>query len=155
MKCISHLLRLTVVLMSGVAAAQQLTPVPDMHIPNIPYEAGGYESSQVAMGQPFIVDSTTFVEPAAYSGLLFSRVKYVDLHEKAPGAVPKIITVKNPLRNRGCCEPDTVCIEICVPPCCCEKVKGRLFGNRIRFDYGTYAVDVRIKRDHIVVDYQD
>jgi hypothetical protein len=155
MKSFSNLLPLTVVLLSGVASAQQLAPVPDMHIPDIPYEAGGYESSEVAMGQPFIVDSTTFIEPAAYSGPLFTRVKYVDLDEKAPGAVPKIITVKNPLRKRGCCEPETVCIEICVPPCSCEKVKGRLFGNRIRFDYGEYAVDVRIKRDHIQVDYQD
>ncbi len=138
------------VLLSGVVQAQQLVPIPDMHIPDILYEGAGNE-----IGQPMVVDSSTFVDPVVYTGTLFTRVKYTDLHEKAPGAVSKIITVKNPCRDLGCCEPETVCIEICVPPCGCETVKCRLFGNRIRYDYGKYAVDVRIKRDYIQVDYQD
>ena len=37
----------------------------------------------------------------------------------------------------------------------CELISCRRNGDRIRYDYGKYAVDVRIKRDHIEVDYQD
>jgi len=149
MKKIVSLFSMSFILLSGVIPAQELAPVPDMYIPEIPYDG-----ADVAVGQPIYMDSTAFVDPVIYTGTLFTNVKYTDLHEKAPGAVPKIITVKNPFRKLGCCEPETVCIEICVPPCGCEKVKCRLFGNRIRYDYGKYAVDVRVKRGHIQVDYQ-
>jgi hypothetical protein len=152
MKFTVSLFSVSVVLLSGVVQAQQLVPVPDMHIPDIPYADTDVGDE---IGQPMTVDSTTFIDPVVYTGALFTRVKYTDLREKAPGAVTKIITVKNPCRHRGCNEPETVCIEICVPPCGCETVKCRLFGNRIRYDYGKYAVDVRIKRDYIQVDYQD
>ena len=101
-----------------------------------------------------IMPELMFVDPAMYRGTLFSRVKYTDLHEKAPCAVPKIITVKNPCPDDGY-GPPTVCIEICIPTCGCEEVTCRRFGNRIRYDYGKYAVDVRIKRGYIQVDYQD
>lgn len=87
---------------------------------------------------------------------LFTRVRYVDKREMHPCAVPKIIRVNDPC-DRGCdsgCGPKCVYIQICVPPCDCETVKCRRHGDRVRYDYGKYAVDVRIKKDRIVVDYQ-
>ncbi len=87
---------------------------------------------------------------------MFHRVKYKDLHEMSPCAQPKIIIVKNPCAD-PCdpCQPDCVAIQICVPTCGCELISCRRNGDRIRYDYGKYAVDVRIKRNHIEVDYQD
>ena len=150
MKNVARVFAAGVILLAGVVQAQQIAPVPDMNIPDIPYENSGVEA-----GHPIVVDSASYMDPVIYTGTLFTRVKYTDLHEKSPCAVSKIITVKNPCRDASCCEPETVCIEICVPPCACESVRCRAFGNRIRYDYGDYAVDVRIKRNHIQVDYQD
>lgn len=155
MKRIASWFSLSLLVVAGVVQAQELTPIPDMHVPQIPYSQGDAMMEDYSAGRPIIVDPSTYVDSSVYLGTLFTRVKYTDLHEKSPCAVSKIITVKNPCRHDSCCEPDTVCIEICVPPCACEKVKCRMFGNRIRYDYGKYAVDVRIKRGYIQVDYQD
>lgn len=128
------------------AMAIDLTPVPAM--PGTPYGQpigmGGYVDSG-----PVYVDAAP--EP------LYTNVKYVDLREKHPCAVTKIISVKDPCACHslcGSCGPKCVYIAICVPPCGCEDVICRRDGDRIRYDYGKYAVDVRIKKDHIVVDYQ-
>ncbi len=145
MKSIAKLCSMCLMLLAGVAQAQELTPIPDMQIPAVPY---GYADVEVG-------GAVMFVDPVAYRGTLFPHVKYTDLDEMSPCAAPKIIVVKNPCADDGCCEPQTVCIEICVPTCGCEEVTCRRFGNRIRYDYGKYAVDVRIKRGYIQVDYQD
>ncbi len=97
--------------------------------------------------------------PAAPEGVeLFTCVKYKDHDEMAPCAVPKIIQVKDPCACSdpcNCCGPKCVFIKICVPPCGCERVKVRKGGDRIKYDYGEYEVDVRIKDGYIEVDYQD
>lgn len=90
--------------------------------------------------------------------LLYHNVKYTDMHEIAPCAVPKIISVPDPCACShpcSCCGPNCVYVKICVPPWACEDVKVRRHGKRIRYDYGKYAVDVRVKRGFIEVDYQD
>ena len=145
MKSLARLCSVCAVLLAGVAQAQELIPIPDMQIPAVPYGNSGIETGEEVI----------FVDPVVYTGTLFTRVKYTDVHEMSPCAAPKIITVKNPCAGDSCCEPQTVCIEICVPTCGCEEVTCRRFGNRIRYDYGKYAVDVRIKRGYIQVDYQD
>lgn len=145
MKSMAKLCSVCVVLLAGVALAQELLPIPDMQIPAVPYGDSGVE----------VGEQVIFVDPVVYTGTLFTRVKYTDVHEMSPCAAPKIITVKNPCAGDSCCEPQTVCIEICVPTCGCEEVTCRRFGNRIRYDYGKYAVDVRIKHGYIQVDYQD
>ena len=67
----------------------------------------------------------------------------------------KIIKVNVPCAGRKDCCESCVYIEICVPPCACdEKVRCRRKGDRVRYDYGKYAVDVRVKKGFIVVDYQ-
>lgn len=112
-------------------------------------------------------------EPAA-NAALFPCVKYKDLDEMAPCAVPKIVQVLDPCWKPPCCDPCSCCcpkpkppcvsVRICVPKqccdpcsCCCPKpeVKCSKDGKRVRFDYGKYAVDVRVKKGYIEVDYQD
>ncbi|MEY3175393.1 MAG: hypothetical protein RLZZ436_3307 [Planctomycetota bacterium] len=95
--------------------------------------------------------------PAPADVKLYCNVKYKDLNEMAPCAVPKIIQVKDPCACDSCCccEPACVYISICVPECGCEVVTCSKNGDRIRYDYGKYAVDVRVKKGHIEVDYQD
>lgn len=86
---------------------------------------------------------------------LYCNVKYKDLDEMAPCASPKIIAVKDPCAcHDSCCAPPCVYIKICVP-CGCEVVTCSKNGDRIRYDYGKYAVDVRVKKGYIEVDYQD
>ena len=89
------------------------------------------------------------------SRLLVGSGKYKDLDEMAPCASPKIIAVKDPCAcHDSCCAPPCVYIKICVP-CGCEVVTCSKNGDRIRYDYGKYAVDVRVKKGYIEVDYQD
>ena len=85
---------------------------------------------------------------------LFTKVKYKDCDEKAPCSTKRVIQVLNPCK-RCCTDPECVSIEICVPTCACERVKSRYAGRRVRYDYGKYAVDVRVKNGYIEVDYQD
>jgi hypothetical protein len=96
--------------------------------------------------------------PEAAAVELYCNVKYKDLHEMACCAVEKIIEVKDPCACHDachCCKPACVFIKICVPSCGCEVVTCSKNGDRIRYDYGKYAVDVRVKKGFIEVDYQD
>ncbi len=98
---------------------------------------------------------------------LFNCVKYKDLDEMAPCAEIKIIKVLDPCPRPKCCDPCNCCpqpprcvyIKICVPKqCCCTRgprIKCNRSGTRTRYDYGKYAVDVRVKKGYIEVDYQD
>lgn len=120
---------------STVESAQELYPVPEV---------------------PMMAEHGEFVDSVAIP--LFTNVKYTDRDEMAPCAVSKIIAVKDPCACRhdcDCCGPECVYIEICVPTCGCELISCRRHGDRIRYDYGKYAVDVRVKKGFIEVDYQD
>ncbi|MCP4786554.1 MAG: hypothetical protein GY903_28160 [Fuerstiella sp.] len=134
------------VCIAGPAYAIDLTPVPA-----VPGAVFGPSVGGQVLGSAVYVDAAP--EP------LFTSVRYVDRREMHPCAVPKIIRVNNPCADkdpRNCCAPPPcVYIQICVPPCGCEDVRCRRQGDRVRYDYGKYAVDVRIKRGYIVVDYQD
>lgn len=133
MKTVASLLSLCLTLVVGVAVAadhhQSLTPVPEV--------PGAIHAAPV---------------------VLFHNVKYKDLDEMAPCAVPKIVTVKDPCAccdPCDCCGPKCVNIQICVPACGCELVSCKKDGDRVRYDYGEYAIDIRIKKGYIEVDYQD
>ena len=94
---------------------------------------------------------------------LFPCVKYKDLDHIAPCAVPKIVQIKDPCQRCcdpcSCCKPKCVNVKICVPKqCCCScppKIKCSRDGRKLRLDYGKYAVDVRVKKGYIEVDYDD
>lgn len=140
MKRFLNLLTLCGLLITGaVQAGQELAPIPDAH-----------------MQQGIVMEHDAFVDPASYSVPLYTNVKYKDLDEMSCCAQPKIIAVKDPCAcEDDCCAPKCVYIQICVPTTGCELVSCRRNGDRIRYDYGQYAVDVRVKRNHIEVDYQD
>ena len=111
MKSLAKVFSVCVVLLAGVAQAQDLTPIPDMQVPAVPHAESG-----VAMSEPM-----TIVDAAAYTGTVFTRVKYKDLDEMSPCAVPKIIMVKDPCACEDGCGPKCVWIQICVPPVVAKK----------------------------------
>ena len=133
------------VCIAAPAHATDLTPIPAQPGAVFGPSVGGH-----------IVDGAVYVDAAPEP--LFTRVKYVDQREMHPCAVPKLIRVNDPCACKNpcsCCGPKCVYIQICVPPCGCEDVRCRRQGDRLRYDYGKYAVDVRIKKGYIVVDYQN
>lgn len=81
---------------------------------------------------------------------LYQNVRVRDARNVHPCAVKKIVSVPDPCDK--CCR---VCIEICVPPCENETVRCFRNGNRIRFCYGQYSVDVTSRRHDVVVNYND
>lgn len=113
--------------------------------------------------------------------VLFKSVRYVDTHEMACCSVPMVVAVNDPCYVEpechcrhacggcggcgecNCCECEEpehpqVHIQICVPKCYCEedmKVTTRRNGDLVRYDFGKYAVDIRVRRGVIVVDYQN
>ena len=101
---------------------------------------------------------------------LYGCVKYEDLHHIAPCAQRKIVEVANPCwrpSKCGCCAPAVprcVYVVICVPtPNCCDaccgnngpKVTCRDGGRYVKYDYGKYRIEIRVKGDTVVVDYDD
>ncbi|MEZ6061671.1 MAG: hypothetical protein R3C19_15090 [Planctomycetaceae bacterium] len=140
----------------GFAPAQDppvLTPIPEAPYGDI------YSDGDVNGGAEIYSDAAPYgqiySEPVAP---LFQRVRYKDLREMAPCAVTKIIKVKDPCACKhdcDCCGPKCVYISICVPPCACESIQCRRDGNRVRYNYGEYKVDVRVRKGYIEVDYQD
>ena len=141
-----------------LASGPRLFPVSGLFLQGAVPPAPGAEGAQpIPMPEPMSV-------AAAGAISLFDCVKYTDVDEMAPCAVPKIIMVKDPCwkpckKKCGCCQPCSpppcVAIKICVPACGCEKITCRRDGDRVRYDYGKYAVDVRVKNGYIEVDYQD
>ena len=55
----------------------------------------------------------------------------------------------------NCCAPACVAVQICVPPCGCERVKISRDGRKHKYDYGKYEVEVKVKNGYVKVDYDD
>ncbi|RMG37069.1 MAG: hypothetical protein D6725_09560 [Planctomycetota bacterium] len=60
----------------------------------------------------------------------------------------------------GCCQSQPirmVKVAICVPSCqpCPPKITRRQDGWYTRYDFGKYAVDIRVKKHYVEVDYDD
>jgi len=90
--------------------------------------------------------------------VIFSCVKYRSTRNIAPCAVPIIVQVPDPCtpRDRCCCTVrPCVNVEICVPACGCPNVCVTRNGNKTRYDYGKYAVNVISHNGRVVVDYDD
>lgn len=94
---------------------------------------------------------------------LFDCVRYKDLKNIHPCAVPRIVMIPDPCaccNPCSCCEPACVAIEICVPPTddCCgpqERHICKRDGRKQKFCYGKYAVEITVKKGFVVVDYDD
>ncbi|MBW3541724.1 MAG: hypothetical protein KY476_15760 [Planctomycetes bacterium] len=114
-------------------------------------------------GYPSIPLGEHPVEREALSGIgLYPHVKVEDRDNIHPCAVKKIVCVKDPrdcdkCRDRCHCGPPRfVYVEICVPPCKCEKIDvKRKDGSKIEFDYGDYEVELTSKDGVVFIDYDD
>ena len=128
----------------------QLSPTPDP-IYSTP--------AQQPMSSPYSVNSP---ELGSYSeGLvsgfpveIYKNVKYRGVRNIAPCAVPTIIQIPDPCNKDACCK-SCVNVKVCVPPCEPEQVKITRTGNKVRHDYGKYAVTVHSIGHHVVVHYGD
>ena len=98
------------------------------------------------------------VVPVSADISLFPCVRYRSTRNIAPCAVPVIVQVPDPCTPRdrcGCTVRPCVNVEICVPTCGCPDVCVTRNGNKTRYDYGKYAVNVISLNGRIVVDYDD
>lgn len=136
-----------------------------------PTVLGNISASDLPMPAPLSATPTSPVPEVQYSGPvgqlpvvtspsieLFSCVKYRDTRKIAPCAVPIVVQVPDPCtpRDRCSCTPrPCVYVEICVPNCGCPTVCVTRHGNKTRYDYGKYAVDIVSLHGKIVVDYDN
>ena len=124
---------------SSIPSALPLSPTPDpLYSPTNQYVDPGM-SGYPAVGQPLT---------------LFADVRYHGSRNIAPCAVPTIIQVPDPCNKDKCCK-SCVNVEVCVPPCDPKKVCVTRDGNKVRYDFGKYAVVVKTVGDHVVVHYWD
>lgn len=87
---------------------------------------------------------------------LFQCVKYRDSRKIAPCAVPIVVAVPNPCVPADRCSTRAcVYVEICVPNCGCPTVCVTRNGNKTRYDYGKYAIDIVCRNGKIIVDYDN
>ena len=91
----------------------------------------------------YVVEASPVIE-------LYTNVRVRDRKNIHPCAVSKIVQVVDPCDK--CCK---VFVEICVPPCANETVRCYRNGDRLRFCYGEYSVDVTTRRYDVVVNYND
>ena len=74
--------------------------------------------------------------------------------------IPDFVPVPDPSacdcrHCNACCAPQLVSIKICVPPGPCRRVKVRHGGRRIKYDYGKYEVEIKVRDGYVKVDYDD
>jgi hypothetical protein len=87
---------------------------------------------------------------------LYHCVKYSDVRNVHPCAVPTIVQVTDPCWDPdSCCPPTCVSVEICVPPCACLEVKHSKDGRKVKYDYGEYEVELVSRNGKVFVDYDD
>ena len=138
------------VMVAGVAVAQ-VSPVPDAHFQGqvVPAPIQG----DIVMGEVLHDAGSLYSDSCAEP--LFTDVKVKGRRSIHPCAVKKIIRVNSPCPDAGCCGPQCVFIEVCAPPCeCDEKIRCRRDGDLVKYNYGKYGFDVKVRKGVIVVDYQ-
>jgi len=128
-------------------------------IPAQPHSIGGHTHEEEFVTEPFVIQQGPPVHGGFYEGAfasstgvpaaLYPNVKVRDVRRIHPDAVTKVVSVRNP------CDPSScVLVEICVPPCKCERVRIRRNGNFVHYDYGRFAVDVVSRPDGLImIDY--
>lgn len=92
-------------------------------------------------------------------GELYPCVKYRDVRNIAPCAVPLVVSVKDPCSCGdpcGSCAPKCVNVQICVPVCeCPPKICCSKDGNKVCYNFGKYRVQITTTKRGICVDYDD
>ncbi|MCR9202555.1 MAG: hypothetical protein NXI04_28270 [Planctomycetaceae bacterium] len=89
---------------------------------------------------------------------LETHVRYEDLCDIAPGAIPTVIAVRDPhlgrFRSRGCIER-MVYVQVMAPPCPLQRCRVSPCKTRIRLDYGKYEICITSRDGCVVVSYND
>lgn len=133
---------------------------------------GPVRSGPALFGRPILFSQVPPPEPAPDASMqpemmspgpagavpLYNCVRYQDLRNVAPCAVPMIVSVPDPCASSdpcSCCAPPCVNVQICVPPCGCPEVKVSRRGTRIKYDYGKYAMKITSRRGVVTVNYDD
>ncbi len=98
----------------------------------------------------FVFPSTTFESPAyrVEPVALYGRVRVRDEHKAHPHGIPTVIAVADP-RDGSC----LVHVEICMPPCACERITHNRRGNRVTYDFGKYEIEIISRLGVVIVDY--
>ena len=137
---------------SEIPLPAPLSPTPDPAYSGYSQPLNQYPSSPYpGMGDSFGAQGY----PVASQPIeLFRDVRYHGSRNIAPCAVPTIIQVSDPCNRDRCCKT-CVSVQVCVPPCDPQKIKVTRDGDRVRYDYGKYAVVVKTVGHHVVVHYQD
>lgn len=156
MKSVTQLAGLCLALTIGaVATADGLLPIPaapgSEFAPGPPPPAPHYD--------PGFSDGVMLPGPVVHydeaPATLFTNVRYTSTRKAHPCAVERIIRINDPCGSKHSCCEECVYIKICVPPCSGEDVvRCRRNGDRLRFYYGKYRVDVRVRKGYVVVDYK-
>lgn len=77
-------------------------------------------------------------------------------HEIAPGAIPRVIAVRDPHLGRfRTCVEQLAYVQVFVPPCEPRRVRISPCQTRIRLDYGRYDVTIESRNDVIEVTYHN
>ncbi|MCA9077087.1 MAG: hypothetical protein KDA93_18820 [Planctomycetaceae bacterium] len=124
------------------------TTAPDYVPPASPVPLSTHEAYSAPQSvPPVVIDEYPQVYPVE-TVALYDRVRIRDPHKAHPYGVPTVISVADP-RNRSC----TVNVEVCMPPCACERVTHNLRGNRVRYDFGKYEIEVISRLGVVIIDY--
>lgn len=111
----------------------------------------GMASAPVAMYAPEVQpvpDSEMFSPPPVHTLKMHHNVKYVQTRKAHPCAEPLVVAVPDPCDP---CGQACVGVQICVPPCDCPVIKVRRNGNKVKYDYGKYAVNITVRRSGLIV----
>ncbi len=120
--------------------------------PEVDSNDGSYARGKVPMAQQW---GAYPLEKSCCNGLR-PWVTYKDIDEMHPAAKPLTIWVLDPhYAQCNCFEGKMVPIQICVPPCSRPEIKVKLDGRRVSYRYGRYSIDIRIRNNHVEVDYQE
>ena len=134
----------------GIVMPPSLSPVPDPNYSQMPtnqYPASPYPVESPVYGGSSQMGSGRPVE-------IYQNVRYRGLRNVSPCAVPTIIQIPDPCNKDACCKT-CVNVEVCVPPCDPKRIRITRDGDKVRYDYGKYAVVVRSAANQVVVHYQD
>ncbi len=149
-------LALTVTPLLAVDFQSQPSLVPPVVIPQGTQRMEAYyaptPTPDAAMAPTPIYSTPVYAAPPMP---LYTNVRYRQERKIHPCAKPMIVEAPNPCYD-PCdpCSPKCVVVEVCAPPCEVPCVKVRRCGDKLVYDFDNgYAVNVIVRRDHLVVDY--
>ncbi len=144
----------------------QSTPYPMSSQPVYSQPSYGQPTEPVLIPQPMDMDN--YYVPGAPSTTIYSSpiitqpaplfrdVRYRQERNIHPLAVSTIVEAPNPCYDcKNPYSPKCVCIEVCMPPCGQPCIEVKRNGDKLTYDFGKYAVNVIVRRDHLVVNYDD